>query len=359
MTSALKLLFVIQNLASMKFAKLKSFRPNKTWLVLGVAVTIGLVAALGARSYLKNRVADLEAQARGKNVNVVVAKADLPKGTKLSANTLAVRPIPGEFAHSAAVLPDQFDRVEGQALAYSVKAGEMILWGLLEGKRVPTFSARVEAGRRAITVPVDEINSISGLLEPGDLIDLIVTIDQKGKKITIPLLQSIKVMATGQRSVDDPKSGERRLYSTVTLDTDPQQAQNVVVAREAGRLTALLRNPEDKTPLKGTMGDLAALLGSKEVTTAIATEGIKEVPVMYGGRAGKIPPEALQLGQYSRSGGSPASNGAAQAVTAVVDAIGSANAAPANPVQVQILNGGATGNLNSSPNPSPVTPAAR
>lgn len=335
----------------MKFAKLKSFRPNKTWLVLGAAVTIGLVAALGASSYLKNRVADLEAQARGKNVNVVVAKTDLPKGTKLSANTVAIRPIPGEFAHSAAVLPDQFDRVEGQALAYSVKAGEMILWGLMEGKKVPTFSARVESGRRAITVPVDEINSISGLLEPGDLIDLIVTIDQKGKKITLPLLQSIKVMATGQRSIDDPKSGERRLYSTVTLDTDPQQAQNVVVAREAGRLTALLRNPEDKTPLRGTMGDLAALLGSKDVVEAISTNGIREVPVMYGGRAGKIPPEALQLGQYSRLPNSSANQSVLQNANGINDVNVPASTAPANPVQVQILNGGTAVNTNTGPVP--------
>lgn len=342
----------------MNLAKLKSFRPNKTWIVLGVAITIGLVAALGASTYLKNRVADLEAQARGKNVNIVVAKVDLPKGSKLSANTVAIRPIPSEFAHSAAILPDQFDRVEGQALAYSVKAGEMILWGLIEGKKVPTFSARVESGRRAITVPVDEINSISGLLEPGDLIDLIVTVDQKGRKITVPLLQSIKVMATGQRSIDDPKSGERRMYSTVTLDADPQQAQNVVVAREAGRLTAFLRNPEDKTPLKGTMGDLSALLGTKDNAVLAPSNDIKQVPVIYGGRGGKIPPEALRLGQYSRSSVTTASQGIAQSAYVPEDAgIGAGNVA-AGPVQVQILNGGMGGNVNSSPTSNPNAPGA-
>ena len=343
----------------MNLAKLKSIRPNKTWVVLGVAITIGLVAALGARSYLKNRVADLEARSRGKNVNIVVAKVDLPKGSKLSSDTVAIRPIPSEFAHSAAILPDQFDRAEGQALAYSVKAGEMILWSLMEGKKVPTFSARVESGRRAITVPVDEINSISGLLEPGDLIDLIVTVDQKGRKITVPLLQSIKVMATGQRSVDDPKSGERRMYSTVTLDADPQQAQNVVVAREAGRLTAFLRNPEDKTPLKGTMGDLSALLGTKDNAVLASSSDIKQVPVIYGGRGGKIPPEALQLGQYSRPTFSTAGQGIAQSAYAPEDAgIGAGNVL-ADPVQVQILNGGLGGNVNSSPTSNPGAPGTR
>jgi pilus assembly protein CpaB len=344
----------------MNIAKIKSFRPSKTWVVLGVALTIGLLAALAARSYLANRVADLEAKARGKNVNVVVAKADLPKGTKLSSANLAVRPVPSDYAHSSSVLPDQFDRIEGQALAFNVKAGEAILWSLVEGKKVPTFSARVDAGRRAITVPVDEINSISGLLEPGDLIDLLVTIDQKGKKITIPLLQSVRVMATGQRSVDDPKSGERRLYSTVTLDTDPQQAQNVVVAREAGRLTALLRNPEDKLPLKGMQGDLSALLGTTNLPMAVLTQdGAKEVPVIYGGRAGKIPPEALRLGQYVRS---PAATSNPQLLPEAQLAVEGVNAAgsPAvssAPVQYQILSGGAA--LSASPATQPGSSPAR
>jgi pilus assembly protein CpaB len=338
----------------MNIAKIKSFRPNKTWVVLGVALAIGLLAALAARSYLANRVADLEAKARGKNVNVVVAKADLPKGTKLSSANVAVRPVPSDYAHSSSVLPDQFDRVDGQALAFNVKAGEAILWSLMEGKKVPTFSARVDAGRRAITVPVDEINSISGLLEPGDLIDLLVTIDQKGKKITVPLLQSVRVMATGQRSVDDPKSGERRLYSTVTLDTDPQQAQNVVVAREAGRLTALLRNPEDKVPLKGMQGDLAALLGGANSPVAIATpDSLKEVPVLYGGRAGKIPPEALKLGQYVRS---PVTTPAPQLAAVGQpsgEGVGSGGNSAAAPVQVQILSGGAASLTPQVPSSAP------
>jgi pilus assembly protein CpaB len=288
----------------MKLSDIKAFRPNKTTLVLAAAIGIGLVAALGARSYLSGRVADLEAKARGRNVAVVVAKSDLVKGARLSSNIVAVRNIPMEFAHSSAVIPEQFDRVDGQALAFNVKAGEMILWGLLEGKKVPTFSARVEAGRRAITVPVDEINSISGLLEPGDLIDLIVTVDHRGKKITVPLMQSVRVMATGQRAVDDPKSGERKIYSTVTLDTDPKQAQNVIVARDAGRITALLRNPQDKTSTRGGQGDLSALLGA---TPSAAGGSGQEVPVLYGGRSGKIPPEGLRLGLYVQTAASSSS----------------------------------------------------
>lgn len=272
-----------------RLSALPSLRPNKTWIVPGVALAIGLFAALGARSYLFNQLAEIEARGKGRMVELVVAKVDLSKGQRLSSDNLAVRPIPADYAHSLALTPEQFERVEGRALAYDVKGGEAVLWSMVEGSKVPTFSARVASGHRAITVPVDEINAISGLLEPGDRIDLLVSIERQGRKSTFTLLQDIEVMATGQRSVDDPKSGERRLYSTVTLDADPQQARNITVAREAGRLTALLRNPQDKAAVPGAAVDLAAWLGGSNASPAA------DVPVLYGGRGAKLPPDGLRL----------------------------------------------------------------
>jgi pilus assembly protein CpaB len=288
----------------MNLKDIKSIKLSKTWLVLIVAVVIGAIAAFSASSFLSGRLADIEAQKQGKTVNTVVAKRDLLRGETLSSDNVAVRSIPADYAQSGAVAPEQFGSIEGEALGFDLKAGEMLMWSQLEGKKVPTFSTRIESGRRAITVAVDEINSISGLLEPGDLIDLLVTVDQQGKKTTVPLLQGVRVMATGQRSVDDPQSGEKRMYSTVTLNTDPLQAQTVVVAREAGRLTALLRNPQDNTPLQSLQGDLTSILGQRNTPAAASStleNALPAVPVLYGGTSGGIPPEGLHLGQYAKA----------------------------------------------------------
>ncbi len=125
-----------------------------------------------------------------------------------------------------------------------------------------------------------------------------VTIEQKGKRITFPLVQNVTVMATGQRSTNDTKNGERRQYSTATLDTTPEQAQSIIVAREAGKITALLRNPRDKRALPNARGDVAALLGIKNGKGEAFEEADRQIPVLYGGRGGKLPPEGLKLGQY-------------------------------------------------------------
>jgi pilus assembly protein CpaB len=277
--------------------RLRRIRPNRTWALLLVAVTIGGLAAVSARSYLAHQMQAIEATAKGKTVTVIVAKRDLAKGAVLSADNMALRPIPVEYAHSAALLPDDFERVDGQRLGYPVKSGEMILWGLMETHRAPTFSAHVTSGRRAMTVPVDEINSISGMLEPGDSIDLLATIDRNGRKTTFPIMQNVEVMATGQRSQDDPKSGGPRQYSTVTIDTSPEQARLLIAARDGGKLTALLRNPQDRQPIASQV-DAAALLGltdARPVASGGHARARHAVPVLYGTTLKAAPPEALHL----------------------------------------------------------------
>lgn len=297
------------------FRKLKQIRPNKTWIIFGVAISIGGAAAFAARGYLTDQISEIEARAKGKTTAVVVAKVDVPKGEKLSPANAAVREVPVEYAHSGAVTPDQFDRIAGQAVAYPLKSGEMILWSLMETQKAPTFSARVEPGHRAITVAVDEINSISGMLEPGDTIDLIATMDRGGRPTTIPLLQGILVMATGQRSVDDPKSGERRQFSTVTLDTTPQQAQSLIVARELGKITALLRNPQDKQLIGNPRADLIVAQPRR------ADRPRRTIPVIYGGTISRLPTDALRIPTVAAGGPDSASVQTLPAVTPANEAI--------------------------------------
>lgn len=75
----------------MKLSALRKFRPGKTWIVLGVALGIGGLAALAARSYLTGEIQAIEARAKGKTAMVVVAKRDIGKGIKLSPENVAVR----------------------------------------------------------------------------------------------------------------------------------------------------------------------------------------------------------------------------------------------------------------------------
>ena len=58
----------------------------------------------------------------------------------------------------------------------SVRSGEPLLAVAIAGADAAHFSQRLRAGSRAITIAVDEVNALSGMLQPGDRI---VSIDGK------------------------------------------------------------------------------------------------------------------------------------------------------------------------------------
>ncbi len=234
---------------------------NRNWVMLGLAVALGLSATFLSNKLLRDRVASIEEEARRgrKMVSVVVAKKDLQRGDTLNADVLAVRQIPADYVHSTAILPNQFDTIVNQRLVTPLKRGEELLEAHTEGRGTQIFSGMLKVGSRALTFPVDEINSISGMLRPGDKIDLIVTLrdanpgaSQGGKDMTFPLLSNVAVLATGQQigrggRNDDPNTA-KQTFATVTLETTPEDANRIITAEATGKLTAVLRNPEDGQP---------------------------------------------------------------------------------------------------------------
>ena len=307
---------------------LKSTRgaTRRTWIILVVALVLGGASAMLSLSYLNRQKAAIAAQANlasGVKVQMMVAKRPLGRGDALTADTVAAREIPVEYAHSLALKADDFDRVEGKLMAYPVKAGEMILPSLIQGGAA-TFSARVEPGRRALTMQVDEISSISGLVEPGDLIDLLLTTSQGARRSApMAVLQGVEVMATGQRVANDPRTGESRRYTTVTLNTTPEQARNVISAREMGKITALLRNPKDKPA--GAVEEVdVSMLDEGPAAPAAAPRGrpapspAPEVQVLYGG-AGKSSSQGKVMSNLS---GAPAESTPPPAAAAPGNATG-------------------------------------
>lgn len=270
-----------------------TYRLNKNWVVLLTALLVGGLAAYGAKNYLALQMAEIEARERNKaTVQVVVAKTGLPRGSVISSETVAVRAVPKEWAHSGSITPDQFSRAEGSALAHPAGPGEPILWAQLVGQRAPTFSARLSNGQRAVTVPVDEISSLSGMVEPGDRIDVVVSARHGKRSYTFTLLQNVPVLATGTRVSHEERDpeGRARSFSTITLDATPEDAKRIIAARELGRVTALLRAPGDLADISVQRTEAHSLLGFP----ADAANGISTVPVIYGGGP-------ITVGQYMNS----------------------------------------------------------
>jgi len=238
-------------------------RINRTWLMLFVAIIMALAAAWLTKQYLdvreKRIQEELASKARGgPTAKVVVPVRNLPGGSTVSGDAFAGRSIPADLISSDMITPDVFDKFEGAKLLRNVERGRPLRTIDVEEKG-KDFSTLVEPGSRAITIDIDELNSIAQMVRPGNLVDLFLIMpdlsDLSGNNQQITLLmQRVKVIATGQtvRKADAftaPQPGVPQgvvRYSNLTFEVSPDQAARIALAQQLGRIRAVLRTTPDE-----------------------------------------------------------------------------------------------------------------
>jgi pilus assembly protein CpaB len=272
-----------------KFAWLSSKRARIS--LLGAAsLIIGLVAALAASRHIN---AELELQKAKLNpktvtVEVIVPRQNMARGALITLDSVAVRAVPRDLIGDRVILPETVDQVVGSRLAQPIKGGEPLQAYAIEGGEITTFAARVKTGIRAVTISVDDVSSVSGMIQPGDQIDLLWSVKPSAiaqnnatqLEKTVVFMQGLVVMATGKQLRPVLDEGRNRGYSTLTVEATPHQAQRLIVAQRTGKLTAVLRNPNDQNALSSVAIDLSKLLDlqkpneSKGATTELIIGGL-------------------------------------------------------------------------------------
>ncbi len=234
---------------------------NRTWLLLIIAIVLSLLTTWLTLQYLRFKEKSIEAeiaqrssQQQGATVAVVVPIKSLPPGAMLTENMVAARNVPADFVYDDTVTVAQFDAYKGQALIRQIEKGKPLRKSDVR-EVFADFSGTLKEGTRAMTIEVDEINSVSHMVEPGNRVDLMLVLSGSGEgassQTVVPFLDQVKVLATGQKVThDDPaeaNSGERRVsYSNFTLEVTPTQAARLALATELGKIRAVLRNENDK-----------------------------------------------------------------------------------------------------------------
>ncbi|MBF7683653.1 Flp pilus assembly protein CpaB [Acinetobacter sp. B5B] len=215
---------------------------NRKFIGLGVAILIGVLSFWGFKTMFDQKVATLSK--KGPQVQYVVASTNLPLGSIITTNNVSQRNFPQEYSQSNAVSVSEFDQIEGLPLKVSLKPGDTLMYSMIDTKK--DITKLIPSGHRAITIPVDDESSISSMLKPGDLIDLLITLNSSSNPLTVPLIQGVKILATGKR-LEGSDSSESVGYANITLDVTAIDAKNITFAASLGKISAILRNPNDQT----------------------------------------------------------------------------------------------------------------
>ena len=241
---------------------------NSSFLPIVGAIVFALLAAAASYFYLEMRARALM-QKEGPvapEVMVLVPKMDLQKGAVLGLNNLTQRPIAQDLAHDDVLFSRDFDSIEGRLLVQPVGRGRPLLRSFVESSGAVYFSDTINAGKRGITVQIDEINSFDGMLRPGDRVDLYLRLDQDDlpasmvtagneEDVLMPVMQDLLVLATGTEAHGEFREKYGRLaqqrrgdgYSTITVDVTPKEGALLSTAEEQGELVAMLRNRRDRS----------------------------------------------------------------------------------------------------------------
>ena len=207
--------------------------------MLAVAsLVLGIMAALGANSWISGRLGDAEA---GKLV-VVTAAMDLPYGTKIEDRHLTTLTLPEEAVPSGSIADPS--EVEGMVTTVNVERGEILNKNRLAAhNQGSTLAALINDNMRAITVRVDDVVGVAGFLLPGNHVDVLASrLDIRTKRATTEtILKNLKVLAVDQTA--STEQDEPVIVRAVTLEMTPTQSEILVKAREEGTIQLTLRNP--------------------------------------------------------------------------------------------------------------------
>ena len=225
-------------------------------------VQITLALALGGLAYwLSQDLLETERHAMAESLKaqyspapIVVAGQDLPAGTRLQADHLAVAESHNAYLPMDIVHPDDFPLLADRRLRHAVPAGKPVLLSYLEAPVTQRFSELVGPGERAITLDVDARSSIEGMLQVGDLVDLLIQDSQAQLSV---LAEAAPIVATGiLRSAHTENYREAMVrgqseyvYDTITVILPSAEAVSAMIADSEGQLRILLRAADDEAAL--------------------------------------------------------------------------------------------------------------
>lgn len=225
-----------------------------------LAVVFALIATFLIFNWMKQRtkppasskVTSVEAGHR-----VVVAAKDLAWGTKISPKMLKTAPLSKEYMPAGAY--SEPAQLEGRVLVRPVEKNEPIIETQLAPKDVTNggVSAVVAPGMRAIAVAGDKVIGLSGLIQPGNYVDVLVTVQDPqnpSQHYTKTVLEDVQVLATGVQLEDKGNGSKPEPVDVFTVEVTPQQAEVLSLASMQGRLHFALRNPLDKSTVL-TLGE--------------------------------------------------------------------------------------------------------
>jgi pilus assembly protein CpaB len=208
---------------------------------------VAIVLAIGTGWLTLNYLNAVRGTGSGNQRVVLVAQSDIPARVAITDGMLkrVTRP-------ASAVEPDAISdasRVVGSYSLISIPSGSDVTSSKIGTSASGALPVQLTPGKRAISILVDKVKSVSGLIQPGDSVDVIAIPPKTGAQAppAATILRGLRVLAVGtslETSSATP-SPQEQTSTTVTLEVTPAQADLLAMADQDTSLRLTLRSPRE------------------------------------------------------------------------------------------------------------------
>lgn len=245
------------------------------WISVGAA----LFAVFLLYSYTQDKNAEIMKKFGAKQ-RVIVAAQDINEMETVDETMLQVVEKPVSFVEPQAVT--DMEQAVGFITLAPIKKDEQVLQTkLTRPGPITGLALQVSPMKRAVAIPVSEVNGVAKLLKPGDRIDVIAAIDvgkgvQQHREVKT-LMQDVTILATGINVVNDvpalyEKVGTQESlrslqkdtnFNTITVEASPEESQDLIflLSTSPGSLFVTLRHPSDHQKRRFPESTIDTLLG--------------------------------------------------------------------------------------------------
>ena len=211
-----------------------------------LALVVAVVASFLLYKWMKQQTAPKK-EAKVKTIQVAVAEVELPAGTVLKPEMMKTASFVEEN------LPLGFFPTPGKAAGRVVMIPMTRKELILETRLAPSdvkrggMAAILKPGKRAVSIAGNKVLGLSGLINPGDHVDvLLTTTDPKtNANVNKTVFENVLVLATGAQLQKNPE-GKPSPVDNYSLEVTPEQAEKLILASSEGKIHFALRSVVDK-----------------------------------------------------------------------------------------------------------------
>ena len=185
-----------------------------------------------------------------KTTAILIARRRIEAGMQMDASMFDIQDMSPSYVPEGAVLASDRQLLQGKFAKELINTGFPVSRDLVADHPIAD-DVLIPPGFRAISIPIDEVSSVSYQIQPNKRVDVLLTFTYDGEPAVVPVVETAKIVSIGSIP-GQPNGGAGAKTATLLVTAD--DALKIELAKQYGKL-GLVRAGDEEVPKGGTQAN--------------------------------------------------------------------------------------------------------